>query len=141
VKAVALTLVVSVCASGCMAGVLAPSGKSTPQNGTQPAAVRCLDVPAGLQARIADGANDLPIQPIEAAAVRSDDYHRVFMVAMRFDAPGGDPEVGVWATGSLRAGKSTLRAVDAFASEFTVYPTGDSSVGDHGVDQAVDCLS
>lgn len=140
-KAVLAALVATVSVSGCAAGVLAEPEAESPTAAHTAPAVKCLDVSRGLMRRIADGANDLPIRPIEAAAVRSDDYFRVFMVAMRFNAPGGDPEVGVWATGSLRPGKSTLRAVDGFASEFTVYPTGDSSVADHGVDEAVSCLS
>jgi hypothetical protein len=80
-----------------------------------------------------------------AAAVKSEDYEKVFMVAVEFTGPGIDkPQVAVWATNDLNAG--SIMAVDALAGEFSDWAKGSEtdasmSSSDDGVQEAKDCLS
>ena len=109
----------------------------------------CYDVSAELMAAIADGANDIPITPVDAAAVKSEHFDDAYIVAMSFTAPGGGEEVGVWAVATLEPPYGPILAVDGFAHEFTVWPheiNGDEINGDEldatedGVTEAKACL-
>ena len=74
-------------------------------------------------AAIADGANGTPITPVDAAAVKSNEFHDAYIVAMSFTIPGEvDPSVGVWALGSLETPYGPILA--GRAASRTSSPTG-----------------
>lgn len=119
----------------------------TAANAAQPD--RCLSVPAEKVQGILSGAEDGvgTLAPAgKAAAVKSDDYENVYMIAIVFAAPGmDDPELGVWASNALTVSGGTIMAVDGFAQQFTVWPDADRTdanitINDDGVTEAKDCL-
>jgi len=124
-------------------GQSATEAPSTPQ---KPAEDRCLPVSAEMMQAIAGGSEDsLPITPVAGAAVKSKDYKEVYMIAMKFSAPGGPDEVGVWASGSTTPGESLILAVDGYATNFTHWPDGGKSSykitqADDGVAESEACL-
>lgn len=109
---------------------------------------RCLDVEPAKLAAIAAGEEDGVggITFSSGAAVKSEDYSEVYMIAGRFTVPGvKQPQVGIWASNSLAADQGVLLAVDGFAEQFTVWPDADDSaakirLGSDGVDEAKECL-
>jgi len=110
---------------------------------------RCEIVPMKFaEAIVAEGAEDGVgrLKALDAAAVRSRDYEKAYMIAVRFKGPGIDSETGVWSSNSLKLGGGLILAVDGLAKEFTVWPDADKtdagmSIADDGVDEAKDCLS
>jgi hypothetical protein len=119
---------------------------ATPTKASTPKATRCVVVALADMQRIATGAEkDVGKMTFtKAAAVKSNDFSSVYMIAGRFTAPGVD-EVGVWATNALPIGSGLLMSVDGFAKQFTVWPDADKtqakiSSTDDGVDEAKDCL-
>ena len=105
----------------------------------------CYDVTPELMAAIAEGANEIPITPIDAAAVKSENFDDAYIVAMSFTVAGvDDPQVGVWAVATLEPPYAPFLAVDGFAHEFTVWPNeinGDElTVTEDGVTEAKACL-
>lgn len=105
--------------------------------------VQCLDVPKALLQGIASGADNATMEPVSGAAVKSDDYSEVYMIAMEFNGLGS-PERGVWASNSLEAGGGLIMSVDGIAQEFTDWPNGAAnspmSIADHGAKEALECL-
>jgi hypothetical protein len=86
---------------------------------------RCLPVPKALISAIEDGlrktGKETGIQPKSivpdpAAAVRSDDFEKVFYVSAII---AGAEQVGTWATNSLKVGEGLIIAADPVAMEFT----------------------
>jgi hypothetical protein len=60
------------------------------------------------------------MEPVQAAAVRSPDFEKVFFIAVRFTVTGvDDPVVGVWASNSLKPGGGLIMSVDNVAQEFS----------------------
>jgi hypothetical protein len=104
----------------------------------------CYPVDPALMAAIAEGANDVPITPVDAAAVKSETFDNAYIVAMSFNAPGGGEEVGVWAVATLEPPYAPILAVDGFAHEFTDYPNeingNKLNVTEDGVTEAKACL-
>lgn len=101
---------------GCSGGTPAASPSPTQA---------CETVSAELMQQIADGASGVTITPKKAAAVKVDDFPvfgTAHLVAMRFSAPGGGDETGVWAVTDLTAGSGSTMAVDGFAHQFTHWP-------------------
>lgn len=141
ITAAAVALILSGCSSDTGAD-------DTTSAAEEPAPSRCEDVAPGLAKAILRGAEDGvgKLEPGAAAAVRSEDYDKVWMIAVRFSGAGVDDEVGVWASNSLDPGNGVIMAVDGFAQEFTVWPDADKtdaamSIADDGADQAVECVS
>lgn len=123
-----------------------PEEKPSP---TPPArSERCLEVDPAKLAAIAEGEEDGVggITFSSGAAVKSEDYSEVYMIAGRFTVPGVDqPQVGIWASNALAPNEGVILAVDAFAEQFTVWPDAEDSaakirLGSDGVDEAKDCL-
>lgn len=105
----------------------------------------CHDVDPEIMAAIAEGANDVAITPVAAAAVESDSFTDAYIVAMSFTAPGvDDSEVGVWAVASLEPPGAPFLAVDGFAHQFTDWPNeirGEKlTASEDGVTEAKACL-
>lgn len=122
-----------------------PSDEPSPE----PTADRCLVVPVEkMQEVIASGVEDGVGQMTfkAASAVKSEDFENIYMVAGRFDVPGVEGEVGVWATNNIEPlGGGLIMSVDGLAQEFTVWPDADSTdaritSSDDGVSQARACL-
>lgn len=103
----------------------------------------CLPVPGAMLRAIAKGGDGVKIKPVSGAAVRSDDFEKVWMIAMEFDGVGST-ERGVWASNSMKPGSGMILSVDGMAQEFTVWPNGTAdspmSIADHGAQEALDCL-
>lgn len=116
----------------------------TPEPTEEPAS-DCLDVPGELTAAITRGATDPgDFVPGNAAAYRSPDHGKVYLVALEFAGAGAD-NVGVWATNSLEAGGGLIMAADGFANEFTDWPDAMTTAAainaaSPGVSEAKDCL-
>lgn len=83
-------------------------------------------------------------------AVKSDDFKNVWFVAADIEGPGmdSDDEIAIWATNALTEdgkpqpdGGGAVFSVEAFAREFSDWPTGDFSLLDDydGMDEAKDC--
>lgn len=124
----------------------APSSSTSPAKAE--AKSRCEDVSSAMAKAIMSGAEDGTgkLTAGNAAAVRSKDYKKAWMIAVHFSGAGVDDEVGVWASNSLKPGGGILMAVDGFAKEFTVWPDADKTdagmtIGDDGVDEAMECAS
>jgi hypothetical protein len=122
----------------------APTSSSAGPSNT--AKSRCLEVSAGLRDAIAQGAEDGVgrLRITEAAAVKSKDFKKAFMVAGRIKAPGVD-DIGVWASNSLKPGGGIIMSVDGFAQQFTAWPDADKTdagirLGDDGTYEAINCL-
>lgn len=120
----------------------APAPVATPER-----SARCLDVDPAKLAALAEGAeSDVGgLTFTDGAAVKSSDYGEVYMIAGRFNAPGVDGEVGVWASNSLNAGEGVYMSVDGFAQQFTVWPDADTTDANitqsaDGVSEARECL-
>lgn len=105
---------------------------------------QCLEVSPELLSAIAEGQSGVPIEPVQGAAVKSEDFDNAYMIAMEFSAPGGN-EIGAWTSGSLEPGGGLILSLDGFAKNFTVWPDAmesfEISQADHGVQEAEDCLS
>lgn len=109
----------------------------------------CIEVPQGAMERIADGANDNPITPITAAAVKSAERGDMTVIAMTFTDERTPDEVltGVWGLGGELAADATgpWVAIDSFAQSWTDYPgevNGEAfDVTEDGVAEANDCLA
>jgi hypothetical protein len=115
----------------------------------------CLDVDDALMAAIAEGANTMPLEPVDAAAVKVDGFTDVhgdgsYVVAMEFASEGniedGGTEIGTWAVASLDAADAPpILAVDPLADLFTDWPSevdGVKFTGDEpGVADAAACLT
>lgn len=104
----------------------------------------CLAVDASVGARIAEGASGVALTPGELAAVKSPDMSDAYLVAMTFDAAGGDTETGVWAVTDLTDAATSILAVDGMAQSFTVWPgtlEGQAlSITEPGASDAIACL-
>lgn len=107
---------------------------------------RCVDVPQKTMDAISEGLTG-GVRITSAAAVKSDDYAEVYMIAGELDGPGleGEGDVGVWASNSLEPGGGLTLAVDGVANEFSEWPDGretdaQMSISDDGVSEARDCL-
>lgn len=68
-----------------------------------------------------------------AAAVRSDEFSKVFMVSARIEGAGMEDAVGTWATNTITDSSGSFFAVPEMATEFSDFP--DSSTTDAGIDQ------
>jgi len=111
---------------------------------------RCVDVPQDLQAAIAaESKPGVQITPVDAAAVKSDDFKDLYFIAMSFTAPGvDDPETGIWATTVLKADANgpagVMTGVDGFAHQFTTWQDaserGVNYPSDDGIQEAKACL-
>lgn len=84
---------------------------------------RCLPVPKALTDALEDGlrkkGKDTGIEPTgigKGAAVKSDDFEKVFYVSAPIEGPD---QVGTWATNSLKVGEGLIIAADSVAMEFT----------------------
>ena len=103
----------------------------------------CLPVSMKMLRAIASGGDNAKLKPIAGAAYRSDDFEKVYMIAMRFNGLGSTEE-GVWASNSLKPGGGLIMSVDGMAEEFTQWPNGTAdspmSIADHGAHEALDCL-
>jgi hypothetical protein len=117
-----------------------------PEPTTEEPAPDCLDVPAELVDSIARGARDpQDFIPGEAAAFRSEDHSKVFLVALKFQESDGFEQVGVWATNDLGTSGITM-AVDDVAKEATDWldaSTTDARITNmtRGYFDAKDCLA
>lgn len=106
----------------------------------------CKPVDKAMLNAIAEGADAVAITPLRGAAVKSDDLENAYLIAMEFDAPGGDSVVGVWTSGSLKAGDALLMSVDGFAKSFTKWPDAGKSKFNitqsvHGFAESIACLN
>lgn len=124
----------------------APAAEPEPVE-VSPEPSRCMPVSPELLAAIASGVEEGvgELTLTEGAAVKSDDYSEVYLVAGKLKAPGVDGDIGVWATNSLTPGQGLTLAVDGFAQEFTVWPDGGKSSAEvtqsaDGYDEARECL-
>jgi len=93
------------------------------EGGTTAAGDRCLPVPNSLIDGIEDGlrkkGKETGIEPNglgKGAAVKSDDFEKVFYVSAPIKGPN---QVGTWATNSLKVGEGLIIAADPVAMEFT----------------------
>lgn len=76
-------------------------------------------------------------EPLASAAVRSPEHEKVWLVAVKFNAPGVAGETGVWASNALD-GTGSILAVDGIARNFSVYPdAAGSAAGIRSTDPAV----
>lgn len=144
--------------AGCSSSTPAPtddappaaeSPASTPAAEPAPEAapaLDCLDVDPAYPVQVLAGAQDDTgaLTPVGAAAFRSPDHAEAYLVAIRFEAAGVDPQVGVWATNRLD-GSGVTMSVDGIAQAFTVWPDASSTDADidaasPGVDEALECL-
>lgn len=104
----------------------------------------CLDVPASIMDRIAEGANSTPISPIAASAVRSESFEDATIVAMSFEVDGAE-ERGVWAVGGSLTEPGLTLAIDAVSAVVTDWPNemnGEKfDVTTDGASEALDCLA
>lgn len=111
--------------------------------GSDEPAADCIDA-AATGDRIAEGANDIPITPVETKAVQSEDSD-VYYVAMTFTLDGVDDEesTGVWTTNDLENG--SILSVDALAKQFTDWPDAeqafDISYPNDGTKAAESCIT
>lgn len=151
VVASAASILLSVLVAGCAEGepsvgeqpdtVPSPTAKSDKET-TAPSR-DCRQVSMTLLKAIASGGDDANLKAISGAAVKSNDYSDVYMIAMEFSGIGST-EQGVWASNSLEPGGGLIMAVDGMATEFTVWPNGPAdspmSITDHGAQEALDCL-
>lgn len=105
----------------------------------------CLDVPADTIERIVEGANDLPIEPIAAAAVRSESFKDMNIVAMSFTWPDGEESTGIWGYSGEMGQPGTILAIDGYAANSTDWPhevNGEKlTSNEDGATEAVWCLS
>lgn len=148
-------ILAGVLALGILSAVL---GGFEGESGDQPTSVeparteappsRCESVPASMVDVISEG---LTVQGggsiSNAAAVRSEDFERLYFIAAEIEGPGleGAGDIGVWASNRLEGGAGMLFSVDHIAREFSVYGSGgrtDASITmvDDGARAAVDCL-
>lgn len=126
-----------------------PTTEAADEPEEPPADARCERVSKAMAAAILSGAENGTgkLAPTgRAAAVRSDDFEKLFFIAVEFKAAGVGSEVGVWASNSLQPGGGTILAVDGMAQEFTVWPDGDTtsaaiSSADDGAAEAADCAA
>lgn len=101
---------------------------------------RCETVPQEVIDDIISGLEPDSITLTSGAAVKSESYANVWMIAAQMEGPGlDDNTVGVWSTNSLDEGSRVITAVDAMADTFSVWPQKGSN-GDDGVDEAKACL-
>ncbi|WP_217182596.1 hypothetical protein [Streptomyces sp. AC495_CC817] len=112
---------------------------------TSDEARECIDVPAEIMARIAEGANDYPIEPVAAAGVRSLSFDDATIIAMTFTSPDGEESTGAWAIGGTVDAPGMTLAVDAMAQTVTDWPGEVKGkkldVTEDGVAEATSCLS
>lgn len=97
---------------------------------------RVRDLASGLQ----HGATPMPAT---ARYVRSDDYKRVYFVAVKLRIPGAGTEVGTWATNRV-GGDAGFFAVDGIAKEFSDWGDGGTTdanitINDDGADESKEC--
>jgi hypothetical protein len=86
------------------------------------ASTRCLPVSKALRRAIATGLTVTGGGKLgEAAAVRSEDFEKVYYVSAVILGSGleGGETVGTWATNSLRPGGGLIMAADSIAREFS----------------------
>jgi hypothetical protein len=122
------------------AAVLALSGcTAAPEADGRP----CVEIPAGWLDRIAEGASGVAMTPVAGAGVEHTGGG--YVVAMRFSAPGGDDETGLWALSTLEDTAGNVGAIDGTAKAFTQWPAIIDGVklgpSTDGVPEAEDCLS
>ncbi len=108
---------------------------------------RCEEVSPELRETIAQGAQPVfsDLEITEAAAVRSQQYSKVYMVAGRITTKE-EEQIGLWATNSLSADEGVLLSVDGYAQHFTIWPKAadteaDIRLGDEGTFEAIACLT
>lgn len=82
----------------------------------------CIDVPAEIMDRIAEGANGVPITPIAAGAVIPEGFSDATIIAMSFDAAGNEA-VGTWLITGTVDNPGLTMSVDAMAESFTDWPS------------------
>lgn len=82
----------------------------------------CLDVPAPIMDRIAAGANEFAIEPLAIAAVRSEAFSDMNIVAMSFIWPDGQEDVGIWGVGGSLDDPGVTLSIDAIAASVTDWP-------------------
>ncbi|MGO1543046.1 MAG: hypothetical protein ACTHXA_01765 [Gulosibacter sp.] len=105
--------------------------------------VECASPPADAGERIADGANDFPIEAGVTAAVMHPTEADVMIIAMDFTLIDGTEATGVW--GYIdRGGSVTILAIDGVAQAATDWPGQmnghEFSVTEPGVSDALACL-
>jgi hypothetical protein len=77
----------------------------------------------------------------KAAAVRSNDFKKMWFVAAVIEGPSMDGDVGVWATNDLGGGGMVFSA-SGFAKEFSDWGPGPGfSVSDDGASEAMTCVA
>ena len=122
---------------GCLDAL--PSPTSAPGESTPTA--KCEEVSSDVVRAIevsltADGGGSVS----DAAAVRSEDFDEVWMVAAQIEAAGFEGQAGVWATNNLN-GIGSIFAADGIAQEFSDFGEGPGfSAADDGVAEALECL-
>ena len=124
----------------------APDPSATSAEPTAAPAARCEKVSPELRATIAQGAQPAfaGLEITEAAAVRSRQYSKVYMIAGRITT-ADEQQVGVWATNSLSPDEGVLLSVDGYAEQFTIWPKASETsaeirLGDEGTFEAIACL-
>jgi hypothetical protein len=120
--------------------------------GTEAEVIRCLPVSKALRRAIATGLTVTGGGKLgEAAAVRSEDFEKVYYVSAVILGPGfeGEETVGTWATNSLRPGGGLIMAADSMAREFSDWgeaaeegsPAAEvRGLENHGAQESRDCL-
>lgn len=139
----AIALAAALPLAGCGGSETADTSEEPPSGGetaTQQAD-RCRDVPQARIDAIASGLDkSAGVSAGNAAAVRSRDYEKMWMVAIELNGPGLDGEKGVWTTNRLEE-QGLVFAVDGIAKEFSDWGDGGPfSVVDDGVAEAKHCL-
>jgi hypothetical protein len=120
--------------------------KAAPAAPSKPAS-KCVAVGTGLGKSIISGAESgTGAKFVQASAVKSPDFDKVYFIAVEFSATGVDNQVGVFASNSLKDGGGVVMAVDGLAQQFTVWPDADKtkaaiSAADPSVDTAKACLA
>lgn len=91
---------------------------------TSAGASQCQDVSAELMAAIAEGANQIPIEPVAAAAIEWESpLGAGYLVAMSFTDDDGNSPTGLWAVSSLEASDAPpILSADPMADLYTDWP-------------------
>jgi hypothetical protein len=116
----------------------------------EPEASRCEPVSRELLDAIASGLTVTGGGTLsDGAAVKSNDFEKVWFVAAEIDGPGieGSGDIGVWSTNGDPSGPPSglIFAVDAVGNEFSDWGDGSStdaqlSMSDDGATEAEACL-
>jgi len=142
------TILVIVMGAGCGANVTDTGG--LPNTTTSDTRSRCVAVRRGVLHAIASGLTVQGGSLSKGAAVKSEDFEKVWFVAAEIDGAGGlegTGEIGVWATNAdpSRGPSGSIFSVDGFAKEFSDWGDGSTtdatlSMSDDGAQEAVECL-